>query len=131
MHQSPEDVVLRLFDGIDTAGQPCDLPRVHEARKGADHGGDGREEFDHTPSVIRRPATRQTPRMNLAVRNRILKMKRQRCGGHAIAPLDKVPPGGQARRYLQARRDMAAPAPNFAFALYSRTDTDVRTGTGG
>ena len=35
--------------------------------------------------------------------------------------LDTVPPDEQARRYLQNRRDMAAPAPNFAFALYGRT----------
>ena len=48
-----------------------------------------------------------------------------------FAELDTVPPGEQARRYLQGRRDMAAPAPNFAFALYRRTETDVRTGTAG
>ncbi len=36
-------------------------------------------------------------------------------------PLDKVPPAEQVRRYLQGRRDMAAPAPNFACALYGRT----------
>ena len=35
--------------------------------------------------------------------------------------LDKVPPDEQALRYLKGRRDMAAPAPNFAFALYGRT----------
>ena len=38
-----------------------------------------------------------------------------------FAALDTVPPDEQARRYLQNRRDMAAPAPNFAFALYGRT----------
>ena len=48
-----------------------------------------------------------------------------------FAPLDKVPPDQQARRYLQDRADMAAPAPNFAFALYKRTGTGVRTGTAG
>ena len=48
-----------------------------------------------------------------------------------FAPLDKVPPDEQARRYLQDRADMAAPAPNFAFALYKRTGTGVRTGTAG
>ena len=54
-----------------------------------------------------------------------------------FAPLDKVPPEEQAGRYLQDRRDMAAPAPNFSFALYARrgmgggTETDVRTETAG
>ena len=47
-----------------------------------------------------------------------------------FAPLDKVPPEEQARRYLPERRDMAAPAPNFSFALYERTGP-VRTGTAG
>ena len=46
-----------------------------------------------------------------------------------FAPLDKVPPEEQARRYLP-ERDMAAPAPNFSFALYERTGP-VRTGTAG
>ena len=49
MHQHPEDVVLRLFDGIDPAGQPCDLPGVHEAGNGPDYRGDGGEEFNHIP----------------------------------------------------------------------------------
>lgn len=35
-----------------------------------------------------------------------------------FAELETVPPDEQARRYLQGRRDMADPAPNFAFALY-------------
>ena len=54
-----------------------------------------------------------------------------------FAPLDKVPPEEQAGRYLQDRSDMAAPAPNFSFALYARrgmgggTETDVRTETAG
>ena len=48
-----------------------------------------------------------------------------------FAPLDKVPPDEQARRYLEDRADMAAPAPNFSLALYRRTETDVRTGTAG
>lgn len=47
-----------------------------------------------------------------------------------FAPLDQVPPNEQARRYLHGRRNMAAPAPNFAFALYGRRGTDVGTGTG-
>jgi len=47
-----------------------------------------------------------------------------------FAPLDKVPPEEQARRYLPERHDMAAPAPNFSFALYERTGP-VRTGTAG
>ena len=47
-----------------------------------------------------------------------------------FAPLDKVPPEEQARRYLPERRDMAAPAPNFSFALYERTGP-VSTGTAG
>lgn len=46
-----------------------------------------------------------------------------------FAPLDRVPPDEQARRYLRGRRDMAAPAPNFAFALYRRTAADAGTGT--
>lgn len=33
-----------------------------------------------------------------------------------FARLDEVRPDDQARRYLEDRRDMAAPAPNFAFA---------------
>ena len=45
--------------------------------------------------------------------------------------LDNVPPNEQARRYLEDRADMAAPAPNFSFALYWRTEADVRTGTAG
>ena len=48
-----------------------------------------------------------------------------------FAPLDRVPPDEQARRYLQDRRDMAAPAPNFAFALYRKAGAAVRTGTAG
>jgi hypothetical protein len=36
-------MVLHLFNGIDAAGQPCNLPRVHEAGKGTDHGSDSRE----------------------------------------------------------------------------------------
>lgn len=54
-----------------------------------------------------------------------------------FAPLEQVPPDEQARRYLRDRRDMAAPAPNFSFALYARrgmgggAETDVRTGTAG
>ncbi len=43
-----------------------------------------------------------------------------------FAPLDKVPPE-QARHYLPDRCDMAAPVPNFSFALYERTGP-VRTG---
>ena len=43
-----------------------------------------------------------------------------------FAPLDKVPPDEQVQRYLRNRSDMAAPAPNFAFALYEQP----RTGTG-
>ena len=35
------------------------------------------------------------------------------------ARLDSVLPGEQARRYLAGRDDVDAPAPNFAFALYS------------
>ncbi len=46
-----------------------------------------------------------------------------------FAALDKVPPDEQAQRYLGDRHDMAAPAPNFSFALYRRTEADVRTGT--
>ena len=48
-----------------------------------------------------------------------------------FAALDKVPPDEQAQRYLADRHDMAAPAPNFSFALYRRTETGVRTGTAG
>ena len=48
-----------------------------------------------------------------------------------FAALDKVPPDEQAQRYLGDRHDMAAPAPNFSFALYRRTEADVRTGTAG
>ena len=48
-----------------------------------------------------------------------------------FAPLDKVPPDEQTRRFLEGRSDMAAPAPNFAFALYKRTGSGVRTGTTG
>ena len=44
-----------------------------------------------------------------------------------FAPLDKVPPDEQARRYLRNRGDMAAPAPNFAFALYERSRTGAGT----
>lgn len=33
--------------------------------------------------------------------------------------LDDVPPEEQARRYLAGRRDIPAPAPNFAFGLYA------------
>lgn len=47
-----------------------------------------------------------------------------------FAPLDKVPPEEQARRYLPDRCDMATPVPNFSFALYERTGP-VRTGTAG
>ena len=48
-----------------------------------------------------------------------------------FAPLDKVPPDEQARRYLQGRRDMAAPAPNFAFGLYARHDAEPGGGAAG
>ena len=44
-----------------------------------------------------------------------------------FVPLDKVPPDEQARRYLRNRGDMAAPAPNFAFALYERSRTGAGT----
>ncbi len=47
-----------------------------------------------------------------------------------FAPLDKVSPEEQARRYLPERRGMAAPAPNFSFALYERTGP-AGTGTAG
>ena len=36
---------------------------------------------------------------------------------------DRVGPDEQAQRYLGGRRDMAAPAPNFAFALYRKRAT--------
>lgn len=54
-----------------------------------------------------------------------------------FARLDEVRPDDQTRRYLENRPDMAAPAPNFSFALYGRTaadggsSTSVRTGTAG
>ncbi len=44
-----------------------------------------------------------------------------------FAPLDRVPPDEQGRRYLRNRRDMAAPAPNFAFALYERSRAGAGT----
>ena len=44
-----------------------------------------------------------------------------------FAPLDKVPPDEQVQRYLRNRSDMAAPAPNFAFALYERSRTGAGT----
>ena len=44
---TPRGHVLRLANGIDATGQPCNLPRVHEAGKGADHGSDSREQLDH------------------------------------------------------------------------------------
>ena len=47
-----------------------------------------------------------------------------------FAPLDKAPPEEQARRYLPEQRGMAAPAPNFSFALYERTGP-AGTGTAG
>ena len=48
-----------------------------------------------------------------------------------FTPLDMVPPDEQARRYLQGRRDMAAPAPNFAFGLYVRHDAEPVVGAAG
>ena len=45
-----------------------------------------------------------------------------------FAGQDRVPPDEQARRYLQDRRDMAAPAPNFSFALYVRRNPDSGNG---
>ena len=44
-----------------------------------------------------------------------------------FAPLDKVPPDEQVQRYLRNRSDMAAPAPNFAFALYEQPRTGAGT----
>ena len=50
VHQRAEHTVLHLLDGIDTSRQPCDLPRVNETGKDADHRSDGRKKLNHPPT---------------------------------------------------------------------------------